>query len=262
MNLHGITPAHSDVGLRLALEIREFLLSTGAAGGVRFSANRLKASAPDVRGEKASGEGIRATSKDFHGLGDFERSNQIDNGTKNADGVASFFEAGCIRGFHEAGETRRLAGNNGHGDAVARNRRGIDPRGVGLDREIINQETGLEVIGAVENQGKAGKQFDSVPGAEVGNQALDLNIGINGVQLALSGHRLWKGFGGVRFVKQALPLKVGSFDQMATEDAQAANAGRQDYLRGRSADGPAAHQNGTRGAQLLLPFRAKWLKEH
>src|ERR1700747_3363792 len=207
MNLHGITPAHSDVGLRLALEIREFLLSTGAAGGVRFSANRLKASAPDVRGEKASVERIRATSKDFHGLGDFERSNQIDNGTKNADGVASFFEAGSIRGFHEAGETRRLAGNNGHGDAVARNRRGIDPRSVVLDREIINKETGLEGIGPL------------------ANQALDLNIGINGVQLALSGPRLWKGFGGVRFVKQARPLKVGSFDEIAIEDTQATDGG-------------------------------------
>ena len=83
-------------------------------------------------------------------------------GTENANGVAGFFYSqGCGR-IHDASEASRYAGSNDHRDAIAGDGGGIDPRGGSFDGKIINQEASLEIIGAVEDKGKAREEFANI----------------------------------------------------------------------------------------------------
>src|SRR5215469_14695921 len=151
--------------LGLALKVRKVLARTSAAGGIALDVDGLKAPAPDVTGKKPSVQRIAATGKNLQGFGDLERGNQIDDGAKNTDGVTGLFETGSVRGFEEAGKTRRLAGTDGHCDAVTGHGRGVDPRRAGFDREIVDEQAGFEIVRAVEDQRKLAEEFGDVLGA-------------------------------------------------------------------------------------------------
>jgi len=106
-----------------------------------------------------------APGEEFEGFGDFERCDEVDYGSQDANGVAGFFEAVAVcRGFEEAGEARRETGADGHGDAVTGDSCGVNPGLGGLDRIIIHEEAGLEIVGAVEDQIEAGEQLGGVAG--------------------------------------------------------------------------------------------------
>ena len=163
VNLDGVTPAEGDVRLRLSLEIRELTASAGAAGWILGHADGLKMAGPNIAGDQAAVERLFTTSQELEGFGDFERGDEVDDGAEDADGVAGFLEAMAVGGgFEEAGETRSETGEDGHCYAVTGDGGGVNPGNGGLDGEVVDEEAGFEVVGAIEDKIKASEQLPGV----------------------------------------------------------------------------------------------------
>src|SRR5438093_5358718 len=91
------------------------------------------------------------TGEDFQSFGYFQRGDQIDDGTEDPDGVASFLSAlGGGAGFEKAGEAGRRTRANGHSEAVAGDGGRVNPRAAGFHGNVIDQEARFEIIRAVE----------------------------------------------------------------------------------------------------------------
>ena len=151
MDLDGIAAAHGDVRLSFAGEVREVVLNTNATLWIAFGLNGLKPTGPDIAGEQAAVKGGLSSGEEFQGFGNFERSNETDDRAKHADSVAGFFEASTGGGIEKTSEAGRFAGQNGHGEAVTGDGGSVDPGSVGFDGEVVDEEAGLEVVGAVED---------------------------------------------------------------------------------------------------------------
>ena len=91
----------------MAGQVSEIATGTGTAGGIPSDADGLEVASPDVAGDEAAVEGGFAAGEELESFGYLERSDEVDDRTKDADGVAGFFEAVTVcGGFEEAGETR------------------------------------------------------------------------------------------------------------------------------------------------------------
>lgn len=151
VDLDRIAPAHGDVGLSFAGEMRELVLNTNVTLWIALGLNGLEPAGPDVAGEKAKVKGRVSSGEEFHGFGNFERSNEIDDRAKNADGVAGFFQPRAGGGVEKASEAGRFARQNGHREAVTGDCGGVDPGSAGLDGEVVDEKASLEVVRAVED---------------------------------------------------------------------------------------------------------------
>ncbi len=255
VNLDGIAAAHGDVGLSFTLEVGEFTAGAGAAIWVARDADGLEAAGPDVAGDEAAMQSVGASGQKLHGFGGFEGSNQIDDGAEDADSVAGFLEAVLLR-FHEASEARRCSGADGHGEAVTGHGGGVNPGLAILDGKIVDQETRLEIVGAIEDEVEAGEQVSGVARAEVGDDAFHRTTGIDGAELALGGDGFGQRGEGVGFVKERLALKIRGLDKIAIDNAQFSDTRAHQEIRGGGTDRAASDNDGAGGQQALLAFLA------
>ena len=147
----------------MPLEIREFAADAGAAGGVLGYPDRLEVAAPNIRGDEPIVKRFFAAGEKFEGFGDFERGDEIDDGAEDANGVAGFFDAlAACRGFEQASETSSQAGADGHGYAITGDGGGVNPGATRMDGKIIDEETSLEIVGAIEDEIEAREQLRSI----------------------------------------------------------------------------------------------------
>jgi len=180
----------------------------------------------------------------------------LDDRGEDADGIASFLDArGSVCAFEKAGEAGGEARADRHGDAITADGGGVNPRDVFFNGEIVDEEAGFEIVGAVEKQIEAGEKFFGILRSEIGDEAFDGNGGVDGAKFLLSGNRFRKRIACVGFVEQRLALKVGRLDEIAVKNAETANAGAGEQSGGGSADGAAADYDGAgRGKALLAGF--------
>src|SRR5208283_5823692 len=124
---------------------------------------------PEVEGEQGAAHEVRLAGKEFEGLGDLDGCGEIDGGGEDSGGVAGFDVAGGGLG-KDAGETgggrdlhpthvavrlrhgwgtRSLCwrGQDVHGGGVGADGGGVDPGDAALDGEVVDEVTGLEVVG-------------------------------------------------------------------------------------------------------------------
>ena len=224
VNLDRIAAAHGDVGLGFALEVSEIAAGAGAAIRVARDAYGLEMARPDIAGDEAAVQGFGAASQKLQGFGGFKRSDQVDDGAEDADGVAGFLEA-CLLRIHEAGEARRGSGADGHREAVAGDGGGINPGLVILDGKVVDEETCFEIVGAIEDEIEAGEQVGGVARREVSDDAFHGDTGIDGAELALGGDSLWERGDGIGFVKESLALKIRGLDKIAVDNAEFSDTG-------------------------------------
>src|SRR5215472_1064584 len=95
--------------------------------------------------------------QNLEGLGRLPGGNDVHNWTEHADGIAGFLER--MRGNPGFEKTSKAGGKsraNGHGQAIARNRGGVNPGPPRVDCEIIDEEAGLKIVGAIEDEVRAG----------------------------------------------------------------------------------------------------------
>src|SRR5229473_513611 len=185
----------------------------------------------------------------------------MDDGAENADGVAGFFEAVLLR-FQQTGEARRRSGADGHGEAVAGHGGGVNPGRAILDGKIVDQETRLEIVGAIENEVEAGEQVSGVARTEVGDEAFDGTTGVDRAELALGGDGFGERGEGIGFVKEGLALKIRGLDKIAVDDAQFSDACANQEICGGRTDCAASDNDGAGGEQALLAFIADGGKEN
>lgn len=263
VNLHGIATTHGYMGLGLAMQIGEFFLNAGAALRVAGDLHGLKMAGPNVAGNEAAVESFAIAGEQLDGFGGLQRGDEIDDRAEDANGVAGFLHAGeGFRGAEETSETGGIAGENSHGEAVSGDSGAVNPWAVGLDGEIVDQETGFEIVGAVENDVEALEQFGGVFRIEIGDDSLDGNGGIDGFELAFGGDGFGEGVAGVIFIEQGLALKIGRLDEIAIEDSDAADAGADQQAGGGGANGSAADDHGAGGEKALLTLEGETFKKY
>src|SRR5690242_1372290 len=134
--------------------------------------------------------------------------------------------------LQKAGEAGGESRADGHGEAIAGNRGCVNPGNAGLDGKIVNQEAGFKIISSIEDEVAIRKQFLSVLGAKVGNNAFSLDPGIDGAQLAFGGYGLRQGIAGVRLIEQGLSLEVGRLDEVPINDFDRADARANEQVGG------------------------------
>ena len=114
--------------------------------------------------------------------------------------IASTFDHAC--------EARGFARTNRHGDAVAANGGGVNPRNAERDGGIVQEQARLEIIGSVEDEGKSAEEFESIIGRQVSDDPFHSHARVDRAQVALGGNRFWNGVTRVRFLEKRLPLQV------------------------------------------------------
>jgi hypothetical protein len=169
MDLHGIAAAQGDVGLRFAFEISEVATNAGAALRIPGDADGLEAARPNIARDEAAIERFGFSRKKLGCFRSFDGGDNTGGAVQDACGVASFLEAeaapytvGCAIRFKQASEARGFARKNRESETVTGNSRSVNPGNSESDCGIIDKEASFEVVGAVENQGEAGKQLASV----------------------------------------------------------------------------------------------------
>ncbi len=119
--------------------------------------------------------------KELHGFGNLQGRDQIHDRAQDTYGVASVFHPGNgVSSFEKASEASALTRLNGHGQTITGHRGGVDPRLARLDGKIVDQKTGFEVVGAVENHVEIIQQLLDVARVDVCNDAFDGDAGIDG----------------------------------------------------------------------------------
>jgi hypothetical protein len=187
----------------------------------------------------------------------------LDDRGEDADGVAGFFDAsGGVGAFEQAGEASGEARADGHGDTVAADCGGVNPRDIIFDGEIVEEEASFEIVGAVEEEIEAGEKFFGVLRSQVGDEAVGGYGGVDGAKFLLGGDGFGKGVAGIRFVEKGLALKVGRLDKVAVDDAETADTGASEESGRRGADSAATDDYGAGSGEALLAGFADSGKEN
>ena len=96
-----------------------------------------------------------------------------------------------------------------------------DPGLAELDRGVVDQVAGLEVVGAVQDQVGVAHQVEDVGVVDVGDDRLDLDRAVDQPQLPRGGLGLGEIVGDVLLVEEDLALEVVGLDEVAVDDADA-----------------------------------------
>ena len=126
-----------------------------------------------------------------------------------------------------------------------------------LDAQVVEQEAGLEVVGAIQDDIGAAEllaeqQPLGVGGAEIGHQRTDADVGVDLGQPGLGGFGLGQTGLGVGGVEEDLTLEIARFDQVAVEDGQAADPRTAQLVGDDAAQRAAADDGGVGGQQAAL----------
>ena len=199
-----------------------------------------------------------ATGEELDGFGGLERGDEIDDRAQHANRVAGFLETlAAAIGGEQAREAWRQTRANGHSEPVAGDGGGVNPGLAGFDGEFVDQKPRLEIVGAVENYVETREQLPDVARVHIRYDAFHGYAGIEGPQFALGRHGLGERVAGVGFIEKSLALQVRRLDEIAIDDANAADAGTHEQIGRRRADRAAAHDDGTGRHQALLSLLAK-----
>ena len=104
---------------------------------------------PDIRRGQLFRDQFRVPGENFQRFGALYRRNQRDDGANDA----SSFAGGLVtagRVGKNAAQTGGLPGQHRHTNAVAADGRAVNPGDAVLDREIVQEIAGLEIVGAIQ----------------------------------------------------------------------------------------------------------------
>jgi hypothetical protein len=115
-------------------------------------------------------------------------------------------------------------GEDVHGGRVSAYGGGVDPGAVVADAEVVDEVTGFEVVGAVEDEVGV-EEIGGVGGDEVGDGRGDVDGGVDAGEVETGGFGFGEGGAGVVFVEEHLALEVGGLDEVAVDEGEMAYAG-------------------------------------
>ena len=102
--------------------------------------------------------------------------------------VSSIAAGGCAIAAIRAGRPGKpFRPENRHGYARACDGGGVNPRDAERDRGVVDEQSGFEIVRAVENQRKAGEKLARILGREIRDDAFDSRDRIDGAKPAFGG---------------------------------------------------------------------------
>ena len=221
--------------------------------------SRLLAEARDVDGAEAvfpelddgemAADGVDVAAEDLERFASFDRGDHTYDRAEDAGGVAGGRGAGGRCFGEEAGEAGGFAGDDRHALAFGADRAAVDPGLAMFDGEVVHQEAGGEVVGAVDDDIDVGGEGLDVGVGDVGDDRLDGDGGVDEAELVGGGDGFGEGGGDVGFVVEELPLQIVELDEVAVDDADEADAGADECAGDDRAEGAAAADERAAGGE-------------
>jgi hypothetical protein len=143
-------------------------------------------------------------------------------------------------------------GEDGHGCGVGADGCGVYPGFGLLDRVIVDEIAGFEVVGGVEDEVGWGEQLVDIGWYQVGDMWVNGGRGVEERDLTMGGFGLGERLEGVGLVEEYLPLKVGGFDEVTIDEGEGADAGAGEEGGRGSSGGSDAYDGDVRGCESLL----------
>ena len=128
--------------------------------------------------------------------------------------------------------------------------------------KLVDEESGLEVVGAVDDQVDSGQQFAAVRGREVGHDRLDRGRRVDALEVLPGGHRLGQSGRHVGFVEEHLPRQIARLGKVAVDEPQKSHTRPHEGQRHDAAERPAADDRHPRGGKPCLAGRAEGGETH
>jgi len=272
VDLDGVASAEGDVRATFSGEMSEDAFATDFAVRKWLGGGDLRSLAcPEIEGEQGSAHEMRLTGEEFEGFGDLKGGGEVDGGGEDAGGIAGLDRTcgglgedageagggGCAeiwnrRSFDSALRAAlrmthiifRVSWEDVHCGGVGGNGGGVYP-GLGLLNGVVVEEvSGLEVVGRVEDDLGGAEELRDVAGDEVSDVGVDLDGGVEEGYLAAGRFGLGESFKGVLFVEENLALEVGGLDEVAVEEGEGSNAGACEERRSGGSSGSAPDDGG------------------
>ena len=183
-----------------------------------------------------------------------QRSNDGDGRTKNSGRVAGFVFARTGFG-KDAAEARAEPGRDRELHPAAGDHTSIYQRDSVLDREVVQQIPGFEIVGAVEDDGglsRPEQQLLRIVGVDVRNVRKHLDRRIDSPDTIACGDRLGLAHDRVFLLKEHLPLQVAPFDDVAIENREPPYPGARELIENAAAERPASNHDRVRAHQRTL----------
>src|SRR5690242_14449337 len=155
VDLHRVPYAKGYVWLVLPGKMRKLAQLANATPGARpRSGNFGPFIRPDVAGKKSLPQLLRGTHQQLDGFRGRKRNSQVDGHVQNPRRLARLH--GSPRRFREnASQTGSLSGNDVQGRGIAAHSSAVDPGHAVLYRPVIQQKSGFEIVGPIQNQRRA-----------------------------------------------------------------------------------------------------------
>ncbi|MEY2727522.1 MAG: hypothetical protein RLZZ458_3389 [Planctomycetota bacterium] len=202
------------------------------------------------------------SAEEFESECGFERGQSTDGGTEYSGGIAGFGGAWGWREWHEASEAGGFAGEDGQHLSAAAGDTGEDPGDMEFESGIIDEVSGFEVVGAIEDEVDVLAECPDVAEVEVGDDGFDVDFGVDSTEPAVCSDGFGELFGGVGFVEEDLALEVGEFDEVAIDDADVSDAGAGQAVGKYAAECTAAGKQDSAVFKALLSEFADAAEEH
>ena len=132
----------------------------------------------------------------------------------------------------------------------------MDPRNPLSAGKLVDEEAGLEVVGAVNDHVDAAEEPGDARRDEVGDDRLDPAGGVDPLEVTGRCHRLGEPGCDVGLVEEHLPGKIGKLGNVAVDDPDPSDPGTNQRHGHDPAERPAADERHMRRGQPLLSGRA------
>ena len=106
---------------------------------------------------------------------------------------------------------------------------------------VVEEIAGLEVVGGVENDVGSLQQIMNVAGNEICDVSMDLDLAVEGRDLALCRVGLGTRIARVRLVEEDLALQIALLDKVAVDEGQGSHAAARQQTCCRRPGGAHAH---------------------
>jgi len=138
---------------------------------------------------------------------------------------------------------------------------GVDPGEVSFEGEIVDEETGFEVVSAVEEEVDVLGELQDVFGRDVGDDGFEAAGRIDACEFVCGGDGFGELGAEVVFIEEDLTLEVGEFDEVAVNESDVSNACADEGFGEDGAERADATDENAGVQEALLSCRADPVKE-
>src|SRR6266705_1492670 len=212
---NGIAPAKGgqDLGAP-GTQIFPFAEDAGRTIGATGDPNLLDVRSPSV--DHIQGAGRRLPEEQTKGLAGLDRPDHRGRGVEDARGLAGR-QAARRRGIWvETTETRGDRRSNRERHSVRCDGPAVHERDVRLDRGLVDQETRLEIVRAIDDDVGIAQDLSDRRRMDVFRDRFDLDFGVHGAEAFRGGLRLRPV--DVAFAVEQLPLEIREFDDIPVDE--------------------------------------------